>query len=114
MDMLIAIGLLLILSVILTIIWWRGRKETEMLQDRMMAKYVERHSEIGKMGWVVSAAESGDVEKEKVIPPPDIRVSNAATGNNPIVDTKHKKAEILIPQNLSEEEKQIVKDFYNL
>lgn len=111
MDMLTITGLIVIPPVVLTLIgWrvmWRKKREIERLQDRMMT-YTERHSRIDRMGEGESI-----MRKKEVLPPPDIQVSGHG-GGSLIVDTKHKKAEILIPQNLSEEEKQIVRNFYNL
>lgn len=48
------------------------------------------------------------------MPPPTIRITGGGdTNSDSVIDTKHKRAEVLIPQNLSEGEKQILRDFYN-
>jgi hypothetical protein len=52
-------------------------------------------------------------EKLRAMSPPEIRSSGYHSGDL-IHDTKHKKADMLIPQDLSEEDKQILRDFYNL
>lgn len=112
--MLMVVGLMVIPPAILGLIGWRimwKQREIERLQREMLT-YAERHSMIDRMERIEEVHFTEG--KKQVLPPPEIRVTNAITGDNPIVDTKHKKAEILIPQNLSEEEKQVLRDFYNL
>ena len=51
-------------------------------------------------------------KKIRNMPPPTIRTSGYH--KELLQDTKHKQADMLIPQNLSEEDKDILKQFYNL
>lgn len=60
----------------------------------------------------IKVMEKGESNKNiKMEKPPEIRVSSRDEG---WIRTKNKESNILIPQDLNEEEKQILKDFYNL
>lgn len=111
------IGIGITIGVLLVILKWRkkGLRSWGKILEKM-EKMEEKVSSMDYYHDLLAEERMRNVHHDTINPlrrldPTTIRPTGG--GNTaPVTDKKHRKAGILIPQNLSEEEKQILRDFY--